>query len=261
MGSFAAEYLRLLGVRGLVSAATAKLRHQPVMFRVRRPGLKHEFFVRIPSSDVLTYRQVFAEREYAFDVRRPPRVIIDAGANVGLTSIFFANQYPDARIIAIEPEPFNYAMLVKNVAPYPNVTPVQGAIWSANIDIDLFDPGAGHWGYVTRQADDNAAGTWCQKVHGFTLDRLMQDFALEHIDVLKMDIEGAERDVLEDPSAWIDRVDAIIVELHDRIRTGCQQAFASATVAFGERWHQGELEFVARRAAALIHKSGTDLLS
>lgn len=251
MGSFAAEYLRLLGIRGLVSAAMAKLRRRPVMCRVRRPGLKHEFFVRIPSSDVLTYRQVFAWKEYAFDVRHPPRVIIDAGANVGFTSIFFANQYPEARIIAIEPEPCNYAMLVRNVTPYPNVTPVQGALWRANIDIDLYDPGVGHWGYVTRQDGEDTLGTWCQKVQGFTIDRIMRDFALAHIDVLKLDIEGAERDVLADPSAWIDCVDAIIIELHDYIRAGCERVFANATAAFDERWHQGELEFAARHAAAV----------
>jgi len=252
MRSFAPEYVRLLGVRGLVGAATAKLRRRPVMCRVRPPGLRHEFVVRIPSTDVLVFRQVFDRREYDFEVRRPPRVIVDAGANVGLSSIFFANKYPNARIIAVEPEARNFAMLANNVAPYPNVTPVEAAIWSENTDLDLFDPGIGHWGYLTRRSTDAVTGTWCQKVRGFTLDRLMDDFGLAHVDVLKLDIEGAEREVLDNPTAWIGRVDAIIAELHDRFQSGCERVFLTATESFEEHWHQGELEFVARHEGVTL---------
>jgi FkbM family methyltransferase len=253
--TFAPEYLRLFGVRGLVGAATAKVCNRPVMCRVSRPHLKHEFVVRIPSTDVLVFRQIFDRGEYEFEVRRPPRVIVDAGANVGLSTIFFANKYPDARIIAVEPEARNFAMLANNVAPYANVTPVEAAVWSENTDIDLFDPGIGSWGFLTRRRTDVVAGRWCQKVRGFTIDRLLDDFGLAHVDVLKLDIEGAEREVLNDSTAWIGRVDAIIAELHDRFQSGCRAAFLSATKAFAEHWHRGESEFVARHEAVTLRPS------
>jgi FkbM family methyltransferase len=222
------------------------------MCRLSRPHLRHKFLVRIPSTDVLVFRQIFHRGEYEFEVRRPPRVIIDAGANVGLSAIFFANKYPDARIIAVEPEARNFAILASNVAPYPNVTPVEAAVWSENTDIDLFDPGIGHWGYLTRRSTDTVTGTWCQKVRGLTIDRLMDDFGLSRVDVLKLDIEGAEREVLDDPTAWIGRVDAIIAELHDRFQSGCRAAFLTATQTFAEHWHRGESEFAARQEAVTL---------
>ena len=203
--TFAMEYVRLFGVRGLVGAAAAKLQGRPVTRRFRRPELRHEFSVRIPSSDVLSFRQVFDTHGYAFDVRRPPQVIIDAGANVGMSTLFFANQFPSARIIAIEPEAQNFAMLASNVAPYPNVTPFEGAVWGENAEIALFDPGVGHWGYLTRNADEDGKGVWRQTVRGFTIDRVMEVFGLDRIDVLKLDIEGAEREVLSRPIC-LDRV-------------------------------------------------------
>ena len=70
-----------------------------------------------------------------------PPVIIDAGANVGLSAVFYANRFPNARIIAIEPEPSNYEMLKRNVVPYSNVTPVQAALWKENGPLRLFDTG------------------------------------------------------------------------------------------------------------------------
>jgi FkbM family methyltransferase len=72
-----------------------------------------------------------------------PPVIIDAGANVGLCAVFYANRFPDARIIAIEPEPSNYEMLKKNTAPYPNITTVHAALWKENGPLRLFDTGEG----------------------------------------------------------------------------------------------------------------------
>ena len=66
---------------------------------------------------------------YDSGFRPAPRVVVDAGANIGLSTVFFANKFPQAKIVAIEPEPSNFAMLRDNVAPYPNVTPVQAALW------------------------------------------------------------------------------------------------------------------------------------
>jgi FkbM family methyltransferase len=251
MRTYAAEYLRLFGMRGLICAAAAKLYRHPVTCRLRRPGLRHEFSVRVPSSDVLVFRQVFHGGEYEFDALRPPRVIVDAGANVGLSALYFANRYPTAHILAVEPEARNFALLASNVAPYTNVTPVEGAVWGENADVDLFDPGIGHWGYVTRSAGESGPGAWRQRVRGFTIDRLMDDYGLAHVDVLKLDIEGSELEVLGRPHAWIDRVDAVLIELHDRLASGCRDAYLSATASFQDHWHQGETECAARRESAI----------
>ena len=66
-----------------------------------------------------------------------------------------------------------------------------------------------------------------------------------------MDIEGSERGVLANSSTWIDRVDALVVELHDRKAPGCTAAFETAAPHFDQRWHCGELEYLVRAGAAV----------
>jgi FkbM family methyltransferase len=250
MFGFAGTYVRMFGMPGFLGAVAAKLRRHPVTCTVRRPFPPNPLSIRIPSTDVLLYRQIFERHEYDVPVARPPRVIVDAGANVGLASVFFAHRFPDARIIAIEPEAGNFALLAKNVADYPNVVPVKAALWSDNAVIDLFDPGAGPWGYVVGTADD-VPGAWRQHADGVTLDEIMRMYRLDRIDLLKLDIEGSEREVLGASSAWIDAVDAVIVELHDRKKPGCTRAFEAVAPRFDSHWHRGENEYLLRAGAAV----------
>lgn len=250
MFGYAPSYVRMFGVHGLIGAVTAKVCRHPVTWTVRRPFPPHALSLRIPSTDVLLYRQIFERDEYAVPVSRPPRVIVDAGANVGLSAVYFAHRFPEARIIAIEPEAHNFALLATNVADYPNVVPVKAALWHSNTVVDLFDPGLGPWGYTVGRLDESP-GTWRQCTDAVTLDKVMDVHGLRRIDLLKMDIEGSEREVLADAVAWIDRVDALIVELHDRKKPGCGAVFESVARQFDARWHRGELEYLVRAGAAV----------
>ena len=72
--------------------------------------------------------QVFLDNEYDFRAVERPQVIVDAGANIGLASILFANRYPQAKILAIEPEHDNFNLLADNVRSYDNIVPLQAAL-------------------------------------------------------------------------------------------------------------------------------------
>lgn len=251
MGS-TAFYWQLLGVGGVLGAARGKLAGHPIEFRVHRSDLPHDLFLRVPSSDVRVYSQIFIRGEYDVEVSRPPDTIVDAGANIGLVSIYLASRFPAARILALEPERGNFALLCKNVERYPNVVPVYGALWDENAEVDLIDPGIGPWGFRTRRRGDFGTARRLDRVPGFTLDRLMRDYGLDHLDLLKMDIEGAEVEVLRDSAGWIDRVDAIVLELHEWARDGCDQSFRDATGGFPQRWQRGEGTFAARAGASIV---------
>lgn len=82
----------------------------------------------------MTFGEVITWNMYATRLHQSPRVIVDAGANIGLTAVYFANQFPAARILALEPESSNYALLCKNTAAYP-----QAALWSSTATLDLVD--------------------------------------------------------------------------------------------------------------------------
>ena len=70
----------------------------------------------------------------AIDVAPPEnvRVVVDCGANVGITSLFFAAQYRNARIYSIEPDPDNFALLKRNVCQERRIVPICGAIVATN---------------------------------------------------------------------------------------------------------------------------------
>jgi hypothetical protein len=74
----------------------------------------------------------------------------------------------------------------------------------------------------------------------------MRDHQLESIDILKIDIEGAEKEVFADSTAWLGRVRAIIIELHDRLKPGCSRSFYNGSNGFDHEQYRGESVFLWR---------------
>ncbi len=245
-------HMRTVGIGGLLRSLINQMMRSTSLAKVQRRDCKFPFHLRLPSSDVPTCKQVFVDREYDFVLDTSPAVIVDAGANIGLASIYFANKYPRARIIAIEPEQSNFALLAQNVAPYQNITPVHAALWHRNEEINLIDPGLGKWGFMTEQknSSDRSLGPVSHAVKAMTVDRIIEDFQLDRIDILKIDIEGAEREVFGDTSAWIGKVDTLIVELHERMKPGCQRSFYNGSNGFEREWMQGENVYLSRSHGA-----------
>ena len=239
-------YLKISGFHGFSRAVIATIFKFPTVIDINRTYCRFPFRLRFTSSDIDAFEQIFVGNEYDFLVETQPKVIVDAGANIGLTSIYFANRYPEAKIIAIEPEQSNFELLKENVAPYANIIPLRAALWHKNEEIDLVDPGRGKWGFMTQnsESDPNPVatlpGSICHKVKAITVDRLMGEYKLDRINILKIDIEGAEKEVFSDTTSWIDKVDCIVVELHDRIRPGCVDSFCNGTKGFDHEWLQGE---------------------
>ena len=147
-------YYSLFGVRGLVTGARARLSPAPIIMAVAVPRLAHPVYLRARTTDVALCREIFLDGLYEAEFCEAPRVIVDAGANIGLSSVFYANEFPEARIIAIEPEASNYEMLLKNIAPYPGITPVHAALWKENGTLNLCDTGAGNTTFQVSDAGD-----------------------------------------------------------------------------------------------------------
>lgn len=169
----------------------------------------------------------------------PPEVIMDLGAHVGTLAIYFARRYPDAKVIAVEPESENYELLVANTANFDNIIPVNAAVWSKSGRRSILDRGTGPSGYTIVDEAPASHGLG-QHVTCLSVPELMAQFNCEKIDLLKLDIEGAEKHVLEHSDDWIERVRIITVELHDRIVFGCDRAFYLATQNFARFDKTGE---------------------
>jgi FkbM family methyltransferase len=158
------------------------------------------------------------------------RFIIDAGGYIGTAAITFAKAFPDATIVSIEPSRENHALLARNTAAYPNIVALNIALGAQPGSTWLRDRGKGGVGFTTIAAPlDCPSALLLHEVDVVTVPDLMRRFRVQGVDLLKLDVEGAEYDLLKDRPAWIDEIRVIFAELHDRIVPGCETAFDSAT--------------------------------
>jgi FkbM family methyltransferase len=240
--------LKVAGVTGFFYAIKGTIMNSEVTLSMNRKDVKFPISLRVPSSDIPTYEQVFINEDYDFLVETPPKVIVDAGANIGLASVYFANKYPGAKIIAIEPEKANFELLKRNVEPYRNIIPIHSALWNRSETIQLVDPGLGSWGFMTEKANtsESTLGKFSHTVKAMTLDKIIADHQLNKIDILKIDIEGAEKEVFEDASSWIEKVEALIIELHEDMKSGCNRSFYNGSNGFDDEWRHGENVFLTK---------------
>ncbi len=243
-----AEFYYRNGRGGRAYELRSRLSTAPSLVAFRPDHCRSPVYLRTHTTDLSAYQEVIRDGAYALAPVRSPRIILDCGANIGLTSVFFANRYPEAKIIALEPDPSNFELCVMNCAPYENITPSRTAVWSHKSTVSVFDPGGTHgeWGIRVGAQPDAAAERILGRAPAFSIDEIMRQHQIDRIDLLKVDIEGAELEVFSNPSAWLDRVGVVIVETHERFRPGSRAAVRSALSKFEDQWEAGQNEIFAR---------------
>lgn len=203
------------------------------------------FYLRPNRFDEEIYESIVYEQEYGFiQYLKEVRVIIDAGANIGVSAVCFAIEHPQAVIYAIEPEKENFAMLRRNTETYPNIIPLNCALMGRVGHGSILDCGSS-LGY---QIDGSRDG----EVDCISISSLCAQQGISHIDILKIDIEGAEKEVFEAAADWIDQVDILVTELHERLIKGCSFAvFQVVDPRFQMAWVGGENYYFAKTDAAV----------
>jgi FkbM family methyltransferase len=237
-------YYELFGVRGLLAISSHRVFGKPNEIVSNPPDVRHPVYLRVRTSDISLYKDILLRKEYDLGLKDfSPRTIVDAGANCGMATLYFANRYPNAKIIAVEPVASNYAALVKNVSAYPNVVPVHAALWNKDGKISLCSTGLDDdwWAFKTYEGGDN-------QVRSITMRTLMTETGIDSIDLLKMDVEGAEVEAFEQ-SDWMSGVQVVVIELHDNIKPGCRATVTSAAKGF-KQWERGEMTFYAREGVS-----------
>jgi FkbM family methyltransferase len=184
--------------------------------------------IRAGESDIATLRQVFVGREY--DLNWPPRlrdriraryeailaeggkpIIVDAGANIGAASLWFSAEFPEARIVAIEPDPENAEVLRRNLAARPHHVVMEAAIGGELGHVSLRDEGYS-WAIRTERAQA-----------GIPIITMADAFAASSGDtpfVVKIDIEGFEKDLFATNVEWIESCYVVTIEPHDWMLPG-----------------------------------------
>jgi FkbM family methyltransferase len=213
---------------------------------ITAPDSSMRLRLRLGSTDIYVFNSIYHKQEYGWDFTEPPEVIVDAGAYTGLSTAFFAMRYPDAQIIAIEPDPGNYDLLIKNTAGFGNVRTIRAALWGESGSVNLTDPGAGSWGL---RLAANVCNNPASPIQAITVNDIMQEYHIDRIDLLKLDIEGSEKEVFANSDSWIENIEAICIELHDRFKVGCSRAFFKAVDEFPiELWHSEDILVLRERS-------------
>jgi len=215
------------------------------LLRVKLKGYKHPIFLRNNTSDIIAFNQVIFKQEYEiikYKIHYQPETIIDCGANIGLTSIFFATLYPNAKIIAVEPEIENFHLLLKNTHSYPNIICLNSGIWNRNTNLEVINSDLGNWAFTVNEVNYDGPNT----IKAITIDSIMENYNLSKIDLLKLDIEGTEKEIFEhNYDLWLSRTKFIIAELHDNLKENCSKTFFKALANYSYKlYNNGELSIV-----------------
>ncbi len=169
--------------------------------------LIHPFYIRPGTKDVLVALNNFVREEYGAICRlSDPRVLIDAGAYIGDTSAYFLSRFPGLRAIALEPMPENFSQAYRNLAPYGDRVDLRQVALTADGDMVLMSG---------MQTGACISATGSVEVASQTIPQILNSLPEGRIDILKMDIEGAEKEIFaQSPELWLDRVGMMIVETH-----------------------------------------------
>jgi FkbM family methyltransferase len=190
-------------------------------------GIERDFFFRRNSSDSRVISQIFHENCYDLGrLRRFKQVIefvarnkkagkrpliVDAGANIGASSVYFAVKFPDALVVAIEPDLRNFELLAENSKGL-NVCPLHCALAATTGRHRVVDVGEGFWGYRTQSLGDGEKGG----IRSITMNQVYEAHAAEYSPfIVKIDIEGGEKDLFSTDVEWVRRTPLLIIELHD----------------------------------------------
>ena len=198
------------------------------------PGVPYPFVLRGNHADILTFEQNFISNLWLWELCRQRlaptdvRAVVDCGANIGITSIIFKQLFPECRLAAVEPSAENFAVLEQNLRPYDDVTLFHAGVWSRTTRLKVVDRyHIGYNGLVVEETPD------ADGIPALSVDDIARQARMKTIDIVKIDIEGAEREVFAgDYSSWLPSTRALIIEVHDYAMPGSSRSFIKAIARY-----------------------------
>ncbi|VVB82625.1 Hexuronic acid methyltransferase AglP [uncultured archaeon] len=166
------------------------------------------------------FEEIFYRSEYYFDSEDKSPVIIDCGANIGLSIIFFKWLYPKSRIYGFEPDKKTFDLLQSNISKnnLKDVHLINAAVSDKDGKIDFFiDPK--HIGHMAMSTRHGRMPKQKISVQSILLSSFIKKNKIEKIDLIKMDIEGSEKEVIRDlnKNKIFDRIKKLLIEYHHKI--------------------------------------------
>jgi len=162
------------------------------------------------------------------------RFIIDAGANIGDETIRFRYFHPDATIVAIEASTENFQLLQKNIGTDTKTFPINKGLWSRECGLKVI-PGAGNEAFTVSEVDSSSQD---YDISATTVGNIMTDFGVTEVDILKLDVEGAEKQIFSGvDTSWASKVKVYLFECPDNDDPGTAMVIFGALLAAGLKYN------------------------
>ena len=176
--------------------------------KLRFLGKSFPFYIK-RQIDFSVLKEIFITKEYDINLSSRPKIIVDIGSNIGASVIYFRIKYPEAKIFAFEPDPYNFEQLKMNTRAFDNIFLFQKVISSKGGQIKFY----ASKDYHLSSSIFLRSGVSQQEieVESITLDDLIKDEGC--IDLLKFDVEGAEYEIFKNCSC-LDKIKYLIGEVH-----------------------------------------------
>lgn len=192
------------------------------------PGYPGKVFLRSTIADHATFKQCLVTNQYDFlslpqaarlrnvykttlDSGQRP-LIIDGGANIGLATIWFARHFPEAHIVAVEPDDNNFDLLRKNTEHLDKqVTLIKGGVWHRTARLGITNPEAGAAAFRVGELPEGST----HGVLAYSIDDICSRVNNPTPLIVKLDIEGSQVQLFSENTAWVSRTDLITLELDD----------------------------------------------
>lgn len=184
-----------------------RLKAYPRYLPTKTTLLGKEFQIIDANSFLAMYDEIITRKYYEFKADTDAPYIIDCGANIGLSVAFFKELYPKSKILAFEPANNVFELLKKNIETfnYSDVIIEEKAVWTEDGTLEFFIEGS--WGSRIKRSTDTRNLTKVQS-------KRLKDYINQKIDFLKIDIEGAEYEVILDCKENLSLVENMFVEYH-----------------------------------------------
>ncbi len=197
------------------------------IFKLRLKSTAQALFIRQKTSDTYVLENLYVYNGMSLPIRlikliaEDDGVVIDAGSNIGISSIIFSKYWPQKTIISIECDNENFDVLEKNVESYRNIKIMHKALWHKAARLTILNKSDASWSKsVTEKEECNDID-----IPSVTLDEILLSQHASRISFIKMDIEGAEFVILKDLLSKENSIKVMLVELHDRKTPGCSELF------------------------------------
>ncbi len=142
--------------------------------------------------------------------RKVTPLILDLGANIGLAALWFASRFPQAKILAVEPDVGNLALLRQNIAGRSQIQALHGAVWNTSGKLRIVNPKAGFAAFRVAPAREDE-----EAIRAYTVEELLAIAGVDFPFIVKIDIEGAQQALFSSHTAWVEKTHLIVLELDD----------------------------------------------